>query len=156
MGLKVKGGKNIVKSVAESLGVRVGEVFISQGFRFKFTDTSLMFYNESMRQWEESNDSMVNFILGRLVIEKVPFTPKMGETYYYVDISSYISSFEDGKWTINSTAWNDTIFDLLNYNFKNVFPTRKDCERNLPELKNRFIELYKGFCKVRRMGIINW
>lgn len=152
MGLKVKGGKNIVKSVAESLGVRVGEVFISQGFRFKFTDTSLMFYNESMRQWEESNDSMVNFILGRLVIEKVPFTPENGETYYYVDIYS----LKDGEWIINSTTWNDTIFDLFNYHFKNVFPTCKDCEKSLIVLKDKFIEFYKGYCKTKNTGIKNW
>lgn len=152
MGLKAKGGKNIVKSVAEALGVRVGEVFISQGYKFKFTDISLMFYNESMRQWEESNDSMINFILGRLVIEKVPFTPKMDEVYYYVDIYS----FKDGEWAINTSTWGDTIFDLFNYHFKNVFPTRKDCEKSLPVLKDKFIELYKGYCKTKNTGIINW
>jgi len=150
--IEVQCGRNIISNVATALGVKMEEVFLSNGYKFKFTNNGLMFYNESANQWEDSNNSIMNFILGKFRIEKVPFTPKVGEDYYFVDIFS-LTKGHGGKpffeFTVNLCKWNDSLFDLFNYHFNNVFSTQEECKDNIPLLSKRFLEIYECFCKVR-------
>lgn len=137
---------NKIDKVAESLGLKLNEVFLSEGYRFKFTENGLFFYNVLKKEWEISNESLTNLITGKVGVEKIPYTPGYGETYYFVNVGvTGVDCYVD------ITIWKDCMFDFMNYSFGNVFFTEKECEDSLDVIWKRFENTYIEFFRLRSM-----
>ena len=80
---------NLIPEIAKMLGVEIGEEFrikdesgIDEDFH-RFTDCSLVYYDQAMCEWQESM-RILELIEGRAEVVKKPFEPKEGETYWNV------------------------------------------------------------------------
>ena len=124
---------NYIKDVAEKiLQVGIGEEFniiLDNGEYsiynpFKFTETDLV-NNGGIR-----NNYIYTIITGDYKIEKIPFVPKMGEsywTYYNNNLEIYIEAY----------CWNDNYFDKERKLLGIVFRTKQDASDYLPTWKKR-------------------
>ena len=62
--------KNLIPTIAENLGVKVGEVFYIRNSldKYMFTDKDLIYYNDGIKEWKHSK--MLNmFVNGSVVVE---------------------------------------------------------------------------------------
>ena len=124
---------NYIKEVAKLLGYEIGEEFnviyntgeYSKYNPFKFTETSLV-----DKDGDNSNDYISNLLTGHHTIEKIPFVPKLNETYW-----SYNSCIRADDW-----IWLDSSFDYRNKMLGLVFRTKEEAENYLPTFKERLKE----------------
>ena len=119
---------NYIAEVAKMLGVEIGENFkIIDCFGNKssdayyFTDTDLMInYRYSSRA---ESSILYNLIVGNYTIERKPWKPERGETYWYVE--------KDGD--IWEREWHPCRYmsDHVNrYKLGNCYRTRGEAEAN--------------------------
>ena len=124
---------NYIKDVAEKiLQVGIGEEFnvivydgnYSIHNPFKFTETDLV-HNDG----DILNSYIAALITGEYKIEKIPFAPKMGESYwtYYNSQDTYIETY----------CWSNNYFDKERKLLGIVFRTKKDASDYLPTWKKR-------------------
>ncbi|SDC50139.1 hypothetical protein SAMN04487864_108160 [Succiniclasticum ruminis] len=98
---------NLIPKIAEMLGVEIGEEFKLENHddrSFKFAGTGLYEKtNIKDSYWSIcSGLTLRDVLIGFLKIEKLPFEPKKGESYFYVgwgngseEISVYVTKFYD-------------------------------------------------------------
>ena len=116
-----------MKEVAKLLGCELGEEFnviyndgkYSKYNPFKFTETSLV-----DKDGDDTDIGILQLITGDYKIEKIPFIPKMGESYctYYNSQEIYIERY----------CWNDSTFDKERKLFGIVFRTEQEAKDYLP------------------------
>ena len=127
---------NKMKEVAKALGYEVGEEFnliftagkYSRYNPFKFTETDLV---------DTFGGVFTNYI-GRIItgeykIKKIPFAPKIGESYwtYYNDDDCFPRGRAVGK------IWNDSTFDKERNLLGVVFRTEQEAIDYLPTWEKR-------------------
>ena len=123
---------NYIKDVAEKiLQVGIGEEFniiLDKGEYsiynpFKFTETDLVNNSGTL------NNYISTLITGDYKIEKIPFAPKMGESYwtYYNSREIYIETY----------CWSNNYFDKERKLFGTVFRTKQEAIDYLPTWKKR-------------------
>lgn len=125
---------NKMKEVAKLLGCEVGEEFnviyntgsYSTYNPFKFTETSLV-----DKEGDDSDKILIRLVTGRYTIEKIPFTPKVGE--YYWTYSDIICRYE----------WDNTTFHKERKILGIVFRTEQEAKDYLPTWQKRLEGLEK-------------
>lgn len=126
---------NYMPNVLEMLGVEVGEKFKVNGLSgspFKFTDDYCLLDKNGMGY----NELLIGLAHGMYEIEKIPWKPKEGEYYYYVDVIGLNAEAEIGRFT-----WVFDGCDYLYYNSGNCFKTEKEIT---DEIKQRILQEMKG------------
>ena len=118
--------ENLWEMIAKARGIALDEEFKWQGSNYKITNyDGLLVFADG---WVRSN-SVVSFIKGDGKIEKLPFSPKMGENYwtYYTNQEIYIETY----------CWNDSAFDKERKLLGIVFRTGQEAKDYLPTWKKR-------------------
>ena len=93
-------------------------------------------YNLIDMEYYVRNGLIRGLIIGSLRIEKLPWKPKEGEYYYYVDVMGLNAETEIGRFT-----WVFDGYDYLNFNVGNCFRTEEEIT---PEIKERILREMKG------------
>ena len=80
---------NLMPKICEMLGVEIGEEFKVSIFKFslwKFDSyKGLLVKHNEMQDWVEAcGEQYMKLLNGFYKIEKMPFEPKEGESYFYV------------------------------------------------------------------------
>lgn len=125
--------KNLMPEVAKLLGVELGEEFtvydtevgIHGRTVFLITDKGLVCKEEPKR---DNDYVMKGLLLGTMEIEKLPWVPKVGDSYYYP--SQYLAC-------VQRACWSGSLLDLTLYALGMAYRTEetaianldKDCER---------------------------
>ena len=135
MGINLSGGKamNYIKDIVEKvLPVGIGEEFniildcggYSVYNPFKFTETDLV-----NKDGDSLNNYISNLMIGNYTIEKIPFVPKTGETYwtYYNNQEIYIETY----------CWSNNPFDKERKLLGIVFRTEQEAKDYLPTWQKR-------------------
>ena len=81
--------ENLWEMIAKARGVELNEEFIWKGLRYKVTDYEGLLVLDG--SWVKSN-SVVSFIRGWGDIEKLPFRPQIGDTYYTIFSNTMVTS----------------------------------------------------------------
>jgi hypothetical protein len=126
---------NYMPEVLKILGVEVGEKFNIKEFAlnpYQFDEE----YNLIDMEFYEKNRLVQKLLIGKIEIEKLPWKPKEGEYYYYVDVMGLNAETEIGRFT-----WVFDGYDYLNFNVGNCFRTEEEIT---PEIKERILREMKG------------
>ena len=118
---------NYLKEVAKLLGCELGEEFnviyddgkYSKYNPFKFTETSLV-----DKDGDDTDIGLLHLITGDYKIEKIPFIPKIGESYwtYYNSQEIYIETY----------CWSNSSFDKERKLLGIIFRTKQEAKDYLP------------------------
>lgn len=132
-------GKNYLPEIARMLGVEIGEEFeilLETGGAldvdpYKFTSKTIL-----DRNGEEIDGFLVIDLLNGIgTIQKSPWRPKEGDTFFYV-----LTNGEIQKYVFEI----DNIHTLMLFSFGNCFPTKAAAEAAAPEMMAKFEEIKKG------------
>lgn len=125
--------KNLIPEIAKLLGVEMEEAFkirrpayevCEKGVYAFFENEGLMKRNE---QGEFDNNSSIEFedlCLGNYEIVKLPWEPKYGEIYYFLDINEK---------EIMSYPWENDTFDYAMKALGMIYRTREEAEAHFAE-----------------------
>ncbi len=96
--------KNLIPEIAKMLSVELGEEFEIKGYKglvYKFIDDELIVNSTDDREISglTANMTLVNLLKGEREIIKLPWKPKMYETYYSFDIIYGVLVVCSNKWT---------------------------------------------------------
>lgn len=124
---------NYMKEVAKLLGYEIGEEFnviyntgeYSKYNPFKFTETSLV-----DKDGDNSNDVLILLLTGCYTIEKIPFAPKIGESYW-----TYNAGFTLP--VIEHYPWGNSCYDKERKLLGIVFRTEQEALNYLPTWEKR-------------------
>ena len=113
---KGKPTKNYIPEIAKMLGVEIGEEFEIVGFgddKFFFGKETLYLKRTKPREC----DGLIGRLLtGRVIINKLPFVPSLGDKYFYV--------YQCGrKLEVGCAIWIDELLDYQRKHCGNVFRT---------------------------------
>ena len=124
--------ENLWETIAKARGVEIKEEFLysldGAEYRYRINGKGLEMYEDG--HWYPSSRSNA-FIKGEGKIEREPFVPKMGETYW---------SYHDEVKPCNYT-WTGCLFDCINKITGIVFRTKEEAEDYLPTFKERLKEV---------------
>ena len=121
--------ENLWEMIAKARGVAINEVFKWQGSKYKLTNyEGLLVLGD---EWTKSR-SVLSFIRGGddCVIERLPFRPKMTETYYSINHNS----------PVNYT-WGDSATDCARLIAGIVFRSKEEVEAYIPTWIERINKL---------------
>jgi len=129
---------NLIPKIAELLGVEIGEEFdlcngmdsnIRMGCVYKFSNDCLMCADEDDKDcFGVASDKTLRCMLnGSLKIIKLPFEPKVGESYYKV-----IVRFD--KLLVASEEWTNWLADYADKYCGNCFRTEAEAEKHKYEI----------------------
>ena len=125
--------KNLIPEIAKLLGVEMEEAFkirrpayevCEKGVYAFFENEGLMKRNE---QGEFDNNSSIEFedlCLGNYEIVKLPWEPKYGEIYYFLDINEK---------EIMSYPWENDTFDYAMKALGMIYRTEEEAEAHLAD-----------------------
>ena len=132
-------GKNYMPEVAEMLGVEIGEEFdilykdgtATELGPFKFTNETILDCDgDELQCWR-----LCCLLPGDFTIQKRPWRPKEGDSFFYVltngEIQKYIFEI-------------DNIHTLMLFSFGNCFPTEEAAKAAVLEMLEKFEEIKKG------------
>lgn len=133
-------GRNYMPEVARMLGVEIGEEFdivYETGKKadwgpYKITHAGLV--DEAGGQPLHIR-AFFNLLAGNYTIQKSPWRPKEGDTFFYV-----LTNGEIQKYVFEI----DNIHTLMLFSFGNCFPTKAAAEAAAPEMMAKFEEIKKG------------
>lgn len=123
---------NLIPFIAEKLGVKIGEKFKISGHDrnvYIFDDSRLVSINNHGILILEDQD-LADLVKGVKTITKIPFRPKIGEGYIYIESvcqNGYIVTYRDtnqGKFK-----------DYERIKIGNCFKSRDEAENGYPELE---------------------
>lgn len=128
---------NLIPVIREALGLQEHEEFnlikpqrsvISRAFRF--TSNSLQIHYP--QGWEEAHDMTLRALLrGDLKVAKLPFKPKTGEDYYFVDVSlGYVCRTTYGLGYRHDVV---RIREALRVSSGNCYQTEEEAEKHIDE-----------------------
>lgn len=133
--------KNYMLDVARMLGVEIGEPFdaiVENGI----TSPCGPFYFDENWKIRDNNDGIVPYwflekiLIGEYTLQKRPWMPKDGESYYYIrSTDGFIS---------RSTFRSVDADDLAMLSVGNCFPTMEALSAAAPEMLEKFEEIKKG------------
>ncbi len=124
---------NILPEVAKALGIALNEEFnvitpanIKKLCRFYERGNGVIYlekYNQAFNQWtQENTDEIGRIVVGSYKVEKLPFTPKKGEGYWYIGLY-------EGDPVVLYTTWNENTIQSYERKYcGNVFRTQEDAE----------------------------
>ena len=145
---------NYIPKIAEVMGLKIGEQFkVKVGgeetaAQFWFVDDGLKYSvikGVEVFTGYASNQTLVSIVNGEYEIVKLPWVPKIGETYWCVKPSSDPDYPQTALVTMNYS-----IFTLFNLIFGNYFQTQDEAE----EHKKYFVENLKSYEKAQRQQIL--
>lgn len=131
--------KNYMPEVAKILGVEIGEEFdvfdadgeIRKYGPYEFTDEAIVdCVGNGADDW-----LLFCLLTGRYTLQKRPWRPKEGDTFFYV-----LTNGEIQKYVFEI----DNIHTLMLFSFGNCFPTKAAAEAAAPEMMAKFEEIKKG------------
>lgn len=124
--------ENLIPEIAKMLGVEVGEGFEVKGYKgltYQFTDDELIVYDNKNTETEytTANMTLVSLLKGEREIVKLPWKPKIGDTYW----TFYINDVDllDIDWYI----WHKDVDDLARVKAGWAYRTVEDAEEALPK-----------------------
>ena len=125
--------ENLWEIIAKARGVELDEEFLySLGnfeYKYRISERGLEYYDNDGGRWTFSECSS-EFIKGIGKIEKIPFTPKVGDEYWtYVCFGLQI--------TIMQYIWRNDYADKKNKLHGIVFRTRQEAKDYLPTWEKR-------------------
>lgn len=121
---------NYMEHIAKSLGVELDEEFylakngVKKPYLYKLTMDGMFVNRGSSGVWEVAPIALVWTLRGICsVIKKKSktWTPKIGETYYFIDYAGFI----------NQVLWGDDPYDAIHYKTGNYFQTKAEAANNL-------------------------
>lgn len=122
---------NHMEEVAKMLGVEMGEEFKMAGFwpTFFISYEGLQSKENNGSDKDEINFILLNLLLGKNKIIKLPFKPKEGETYWFW---RKFASDENGKTVWYLDAYDDYFepcytIPTINYMLGNCYLTKQEC-----------------------------
>lgn len=130
---------NYMKQIAKMLGVELGEEFKVRSTKhtqnvnseiFVFTKVGITTDDGITR-----NDILIDLLLGVLEIVKLPWKPKDGDHYWYVE-------YDEGC-ALCRTTWSDSSYDLALYKLGKLYRTREEAEAQAEEDKAYWDEVRK-------------
>lgn len=122
--------KNYMADVAKMLGVELDEEFIISCVSgvYKFTKSGLKV--KSGGEWIYSNLKLIDFLIGKHEIVKLPWQPKKGDEYYYPG---------EGFNNVCRALWGNTVFGFAYKEAGLIFKTYEECKAALPELRKKYL-----------------
>lgn len=121
---------NYMKEVAALLGVQLNEEFkIIDEYgdellnSYKLTDKGLLKHNEQL-----AIDVLESILIGMYQIQKLPFKPKSGDTYWTFSFTL------EGNIKTRMLKWTDWVDDYLAYYNNLCFRTEEEAEQNKDKL----------------------
>lgn len=145
---------NYIPKIAEVMGLKIGEQFkVKVGGEetttiFWFVDDGLKYaVTKGVEGYTgyASNQTLVSIVNGEYEIVKLPWVPRIGETYWCVKPSSDPDHPQTALVTMNYS-----IFTLFNLIFGNCFQTQEEAE----EHKKYFVKNLKSYEKAQRQQIL--
>lgn len=118
---------NLIPEIAQKLGVEIGEDFRIAGKKciYRFTFTDLVCRCEHTDDWNSST-YLSDLLCGALVINKIPYMPKPGQTYWFIgEVRDSDKEFPFRSCIVLQAEWKDCFYDHMNYVLGNCFPTEK-------------------------------
>lgn len=137
--------ENLWRTIAVKRGVDIGEEFvwtIINGLRCKCIIKDDGFYYSKNNTYFGNIDT-ASFIAGEGKIEKLPWLPKDGEKYYYIDVYNNLG-FE-----ICNKTWEHAPADLLHLSMDNVFRTHHKADMNILAIREKIEKLKCGELKIK-------
>lgn len=133
--------KNLIPQIAHMLGVELGEAFKVKGreeLTYRFVSDGLkLTYDNSVELSEiATNIAFIALVNGKDEIIKLPWEPKVGETYY-----SFCRFL--GEWCAWQQQWSNHPFDLALLAKGWVYRTQEEAEAALPKVAAEFGVEYK-------------
>ena len=124
---------NLIPKIAEMLGVEIGEEFKVSIFKlslWKFDSyKGLLVKHNEMQDWVEAcGEQYMKLLNGFYQIEKLPFKPKEGKTYWSVRWG------RKQLFSISSTTWANDDIDYRMLYCGNVFRTEAEAEKHKYEI----------------------
>ena len=125
--------ENLWEMIAKARGLELNEEFIwdYKGFKYKHRITTYGFQILVEDKWFGAHTSTTAFIEGAGVIEKLPFRPQKGNTYYTTFSNNSVSY---DIWTGNTADYARLIAGV-------VFRTREEAEAYIPTWQERISKL---------------
>ena len=142
--------KNLLPDIMRLLGLETGERFhvVINGWEnrlatFYFTDDDLKYTIPDDEEPRQASDStVIGLIFGGYVVKKIPWVPKVGETYWCV----MPASDPDYPKTMLVTNTKNSIFHLFNLLHHNYFRSQGEAEEHkkdfVKELQEKIKEMY--------------
>lgn len=123
---------NLIPEIARMLGVEIGEEFEikgRKGLTYKFITEELIVCNDNNTEtaYISANMTLVSLIRGRAEIIKLPWKPKIDETFYTFGIHA-----TEDKWVVVSCKWWDNVKNLALYRLGWIYRSQKEAEAALP------------------------
>lgn len=117
---------NYMEQVANMLGVELGEEFQIEGYNVKcqFTKSELLQIDDFL-----CKDLLEKILSGYITIKKIPWKPKQGEWYFYINVDNSVIQ------TINSNHH----VDILNIRTRNCFKLREEIT---PEIIKKYVDFF--------------
>lgn len=124
--------KNLIPEIAKMLGVELGEEFKIKGheeltYRFASDRLQLTYDNNIELSDLAAHVAFVDLVNGKDEIIKLPWEPKVGETYY-----SFCRFL--GEWCAWQQQWSNHPFDLALLAKGWVYRTQEEAEAALPKV----------------------
>ena len=117
-----------MEKVAEILGVKLGEKFKIDGCIYRLNEDGLV--DNLDGAWARG---LMGLLAGNYTIEKLPWKPRKGDGYWWVDFDS--SAIED--------HWDGCSSDLARYYVGNCFETGEEATAHAPEITEKLRKKYE-------------
>lgn len=130
-------GKSLIPQIAEMLGVGFDEEFKIQDFRgnpidsvtYKFDENTLLYKHQGTGKFYiASSGTLLSLLDGGYEIVKLPWKPRLDETYYTFCLENF-SSFH---WRIFKADWFETPTDFARLKAGWVYRTYAEAKEALP------------------------
>lgn len=137
---------NLIPMIREALGLKENEEFNLKNERnvvlpdkFRFTDRT--FQIEENERWIEAESLMLKLLLkGECEVVKLPFKPKEGELYYYVNLNI-------GE-VMGNYYYSDMNHHVLIVNSGNCYRTKEEAEKHVDEWMSKvYVKDWKELLK---------
>lgn len=136
--------KNHMAEVAALLGVELGEPFkITDDTHddcqryHRFTESAGIEISDDGIEWKTAGTVILKFLLmGNVRIVKLPWKPKVGDKYYYVEESI------NGELYIETIKWNNDMTDYCAYRCGNCFASEEEANAQMYKLRSTLCEYY--------------
>lgn len=122
-------GNNHMEEVAKMFGVRLGE-------KFKVNGNVFWFYGDGLVADDDNSypNIMNSLLVGEYTIEKLPWKPQKGDTYWFIGADAGVTS----------NNWNDDYIDYSFYCAGNCFKTKESALEHAPEIIEKMKSFYEN------------
>lgn len=128
---------NYMKQIAKMLGVELGEKFKIQAGKILVDEELFVITEGGIRDMDGTsrNDGILpNLLMGVFTVKKLPWKPKNGEAYYYIDTDDKVT------YEIFDPSF---VYDIALYKLGKLYRTREEAEAHAEEDKAYWNEIRK-------------